>query len=66
MSLREQAIILAAENYSNACSRLTAYVSGAPTEASNRWSKEFREGMDEKMRELENAKERLLRLAQKL
>lgn len=67
MSLRDKAILRAAEGYAASCCRFMTYVRSAPDNlVSADWSDEFRQGYDEKFRELEQAKERLLRLAQRL
>lgn len=67
MSNREHAVLVAARKYADACGRLTAFVATSGEIApSEKWSHDFRAQMDAHMQEVEEVRDRLLRIAQKL
>lgn len=67
MSLRVRSVLRAAERYAESCKTFAGYMRSAPDNIAARdWSDEFRTEYDEKLQDVLEAKETLLRLAQKL
>jgi hypothetical protein len=63
---RRKAVLIAAQKYADAQQRLKVYLDGSPNGTTDTWPEEFTRQFDQKIREVEVAKELLLRLASKL